>query len=200
MALISDEIYETITYGGHRHLSPLAIAPASAGAFHPGQQPLENLRDDRMARGILRRPRAADPGDVSGAGAIQPRSRDVHSGRGGGGAGRSAGLRHGNARGIFAAAGAGSDAACRDSERGHAAARRRLLRHGGCARIESAIERDSPAADARSWRGGGARRGVRTRRRRDSARLIRQRRRDSGSWIGPAARRFGVRRSAIGRS
>jgi len=28
VALISDEIYETITYGGHRHLSPLAIAPA----------------------------------------------------------------------------------------------------------------------------------------------------------------------------
>ncbi len=28
VALISDEIYEAITYGGHRHLSPLAIAPA----------------------------------------------------------------------------------------------------------------------------------------------------------------------------
>jgi aspartate/methionine/tyrosine aminotransferase len=28
VALISDEIYETITYGSHRHLSPLAIAPA----------------------------------------------------------------------------------------------------------------------------------------------------------------------------
>jgi aspartate aminotransferase len=27
VALISDEIYETITYGKHRHLSPLAIAP-----------------------------------------------------------------------------------------------------------------------------------------------------------------------------
>lgn len=31
VALISDEIYETITYGGHRHLSPLAIAPALRG-------------------------------------------------------------------------------------------------------------------------------------------------------------------------
>jgi aspartate aminotransferase len=28
VALVSDEIYETITYGVHRHLSPLAIAPA----------------------------------------------------------------------------------------------------------------------------------------------------------------------------
>ncbi len=28
VALIADEIYEVITYGGHRHLSPLAIAPA----------------------------------------------------------------------------------------------------------------------------------------------------------------------------
>ncbi|MDQ6706133.1 MAG: aminotransferase class I/II-fold pyridoxal phosphate-dependent enzyme, partial [Acidobacteriota bacterium] len=27
IALISDEIYETITYNGHRHVSPLAIAP-----------------------------------------------------------------------------------------------------------------------------------------------------------------------------
>jgi aspartate/methionine/tyrosine aminotransferase len=27
VALISDEIYETITYGNHRHLSPLAVAP-----------------------------------------------------------------------------------------------------------------------------------------------------------------------------
>jgi aspartate/methionine/tyrosine aminotransferase len=31
VALISDEIYETITYEGHRHLSPLAIAPALRG-------------------------------------------------------------------------------------------------------------------------------------------------------------------------
>jgi aspartate aminotransferase len=28
LALISDEIYETITYGSHRHLSPLVVAPA----------------------------------------------------------------------------------------------------------------------------------------------------------------------------
>jgi aspartate aminotransferase len=28
VALVSDEIYETITYGVHRHLSPLALAPA----------------------------------------------------------------------------------------------------------------------------------------------------------------------------
>jgi aspartate aminotransferase len=28
VALISDEIYETITYGSHRHLSPLAVSPA----------------------------------------------------------------------------------------------------------------------------------------------------------------------------
>ena len=28
VALISDEIYEAITYGGRQHLSPLAFAPA----------------------------------------------------------------------------------------------------------------------------------------------------------------------------
>ena len=48
-----------------------------------------------LARGILRRPGAADSGDASGAGAIEPRPRDVYSGRGRRGAGRSAGLRRG---------------------------------------------------------------------------------------------------------
>ena len=32
VALISDEIYETITYGGHRHLSPLAVCARPCGS------------------------------------------------------------------------------------------------------------------------------------------------------------------------
>ena len=62
--LISDEIYEAITYGGRGARFAARSRAGLARSMRAGQQSFENLFDDRMARRILRGPRAADPGDV----------------------------------------------------------------------------------------------------------------------------------------
>ena len=64
LVLISDEIYEAITYDGCRHISPAVALRRGARAHGGRQQPVEDLRDDRLARRLLRGARADHPEHV----------------------------------------------------------------------------------------------------------------------------------------
>ena len=142
-----------------------------------------------MARGLLRGARQAiDSADVHGAGAIEPRSRDVYSGCGRGGAERLAGLRGG---------------VCAPNMRGGATkcwprAFRCWRRRAGSSpwsdvrgRAESSDEiRRAAACASRAWWWCMARRMAR--RGRDAAGFVRQRRRGSARGTGAAAQRPGV--------
>ena len=91
--LVSDEIYEAITFAGSEaHLAAGGVA-GPARALHPRQQSFEDLCDDGMARGLLRGPGGDYPANVHGAGAIEPRAGDVYSGCRGGRTAFVAGLR-----------------------------------------------------------------------------------------------------------
>ena len=61
LVLISDEIYEAIIYDGRRHVSPAALSRRAARAHDRRQQPVEDLRDDRLAGRLLRRAGADHP-------------------------------------------------------------------------------------------------------------------------------------------
>ena len=86
LVLISDEIYEAITYDGCRHISPGGALRRRARAHDRGQQPVEDLRDDRVARRLLRGAGASHPEHVPRAAAVEPRTGDLRPGCGNGGA------------------------------------------------------------------------------------------------------------------
>jgi aspartate/methionine/tyrosine aminotransferase len=90
LTLVSDEIYEAIVYDGATHLSPATLSP-ELRAHGSGQQPVEDLRDDRLARRLHRGAARPDTGDVPGAPAGEPRSGHLRAGRGGRRAGGAAG-------------------------------------------------------------------------------------------------------------
>ena len=58
LLVVSDEIYDRLVYGGHRHEAD-QLARGHARADHPAGRLLEGLRDDRLARRL--RLRAAGP-------------------------------------------------------------------------------------------------------------------------------------------
>ncbi len=60
LVLLSDEIYEAITYGECQAYFAAAIAPGLRDRCVSDQQSVEDLCDDRMARGLLRGAGAAD--------------------------------------------------------------------------------------------------------------------------------------------
>ena len=64
LVLISDEIYEAIVYEGCRHISPAVAVGRAARAHGHREQPVEDLRDDRLARRLLRRAGADHPEHV----------------------------------------------------------------------------------------------------------------------------------------
>ena len=82
LVLISDEIYEAITYGGNPHCTGVA-GPGTAGADGCHQQLVEDVCDDRLAGRILRGSRADRQRDVPVPSTGEPGTGDVHPGRGG---------------------------------------------------------------------------------------------------------------------
>ena len=71
--VITDEIYQNLVYEGVRAVSIVEAVPALAGPDDPRQRRREDLRDDRLARGLDGRPRRRDQGRRQPA--VAPRAR-----------------------------------------------------------------------------------------------------------------------------
>ncbi len=56
--ILSDEIYEKLTYDGAKHVSVASLSPGSLRSHHHRQRLLQGLRDDRLAARLPRRARA----------------------------------------------------------------------------------------------------------------------------------------------
>ena len=106
--IMSDDMYEHLLYTGARHATMAAVMPALRDRTLTICGRVQELRDDGVAGGVLRRAADADPGDDGDAGACHRRRVRHHAGRRRGRAGRAAGQRGGDqCRGISAAAGPG---------------------------------------------------------------------------------------------
>ena len=188
LLLISDEIYETIVFDGHRHVCPASLSPELRARTIVVNSLSKTYAMPGWRVGYCAAPAAIiqamflvlQQSSRGPATFIQDAAAVALTG--------TAGADAGDAAGICRPPRAGDHGAPGHSQRARAPARRRLLRDGGRARHRADVERRAAASARAARRGGGAWIRVRPGRRRHAPRVVRERRRQPGARARAAAR------------